>query len=235
MRFDMIAALGLIIGAAAPFALNPAEGQVVTAGPKSCSAVTLTYDLCPVKAAPGLDTELIEFLKNREVPATFFMSGRWIARHDTAVKELLAVPFFEVGTHGNVHAHLPRHDPEYQQREISVPVTMLKTKYGHHATLFRPPYGEFNDATLDVVSSLGLRFIMWSIESGDPDPTLEADAIVGRIKRRLKPGSIIVLHANGRGRHTKEVTETLITTVLPDKGLRPMTISELLSCNGPAD
>jgi peptidoglycan/xylan/chitin deacetylase (PgdA/CDA1 family) len=234
MRLGIGGSLLLIIGVSASLLVNPVEGQVITAGPKSCAAVALTYDLCPVKDSPGLDIDLIEFLKNREVPATFFMSGRWIVRHDAAVKELLAVPSFEVGTHGNVHAHLPFHDAEYQTREIARPVAMLKSTYGHRATLFRPPYGEFNDATLEVVKTLGLRFIMWSIESGDPDPSLPADAILTRITRLLKPGSIIVLHANGRGRHTKQVTETLITSVLPDKGLRPMTISDLLSCQ-PAD
>jgi hypothetical protein len=76
---------------------------------------------------------------------------------------------------------------------------------------------------------------MWTIESGDPDPSLSAEAIVTRIKKRLKPGSIIVLHANGKGRHTKQVTQDLITTVLPDKGLKPMTVSDLLSCHQPTD
>ena len=63
--------LMLIIAIAATLAVNAAEGQVITDGPTSCSAVALTYDLCPVKDQTGLDAELIEFLKNREVPATF--------------------------------------------------------------------------------------------------------------------------------------------------------------------
>jgi peptidoglycan/xylan/chitin deacetylase (PgdA/CDA1 family) len=235
MRCGIVTCLAVAAVAGVSLAVNAVQAQVVTAGSQSCAAVALTYDLCPVKAAPGLDAKLIEFLKDRRIPATFFMSGRWMARHDGAVKELLAVPSFEVGTHGNVHAHLPLYDAEYQTREIGKPVDMLRSKYGRHATLFRPPYGEFNDATLQVVKALGLRFIMWSIESGDPDPELNAVSILARIKKRLKPGSIIVLHANGRGRHTKQVTETLITTVLPDKGLRPLTISDLLSCNQPAD
>jgi peptidoglycan/xylan/chitin deacetylase (PgdA/CDA1 family) len=212
---------------------SAAEGQVITAGPGSCPGVALTYDLCPVRGAPGLDAELIEFLTSRQVPATFFMSGKWIARHEAAVKHLLAVPSFEVGTHGNVHAHLPLHDTGFQEREIAVPVTMLQSSYAHRARLFRPPYGEYNDATVEIVKSLGLQFILWTIESGDPDPALGADAILTRIKRRLKPGSIIVLHANGKGQHTWEVTQELITAVLPDKGLTPMTVSDLLSCSRP--
>ncbi len=210
---------------------HPAEAQVIKAGPPSCPAVALTYDLCPVRTASGFDRELIDFLIANKIPATFFMSGRWMTRHDAEVKELLAVPFFEVGTHGEVHAHLPTHEMEEQQREIQGPVRVLKTKYGRSTTLFRPPYGEYNDQTVEAVKDLGLRFILWNIESGDPDPTLTADAILARVQKRMKPGSVIVLHANGKGKHTREVTETLATTLLPAKGLTPMTVSDLLRCN----
>ena len=142
------------------------------------------------------------------------MSGTWIKGHDPAVRQLLAVPYFEVGTHGNVHVHLSLHEADSQAREISGPVTMLKATYGHQATLFRPPYGEFNDATVALVKSLGLELILWTIKSGDPDPSLSAEMILTRLKRQLRPGSIIVLHANGKGRHTRERIEQRGATLL---------------------
>jgi peptidoglycan/xylan/chitin deacetylase (PgdA/CDA1 family) len=193
--------------------------------------VALTFDLCPVRTASGYDAELIDVLVTHQTPATFFMSGRWIAQHDQHVKQLLDVPFFEVGTHGEVHAHLPMHEAEDQRREILAPVTRLKTKYTHQASLFRPPYGEYNDLTVEVVKSLGLQFILWNIESGDPDPALSADQILERVTRRVRPGSVIVFHANGKGKHTKRVIEELAINVLPTKGLKPVTVSELLSCD----
>ena len=81
------------------------------------------------------------------------------------------------------------------------------------------------------MKDLGLRFILWNIESGDPDPMLSAEAILTRVQRRMKPGSVIVLHANGKGKHTREVTESLATSLLPEKGLTLMTVSDLLRCN----
>ncbi len=210
---------------------GPIHAQVIRAGAAACPAVALTYDLCPVRTASGFDAELVDFLIEHKIPATFFMSGRWMLKHDGEVKKLLAVPFFEIGTHGDVHAHLPMHEADEQRREILGPVRLLKTKYGHETTMFRPPYGEYNDLTVEVVKGLGLRFILWNIESGDPDPTLTADAILGRVQKRLKPGSVIVLHANGKGKHTREVSEALVTTVMPQKGLKPLTVSDLLSCN----
>ncbi len=204
--------------------------QVVTSGPSSCPGVALTFDLCPVRGGSGYDQALIDYLVGHKIPATFFMSGKWIVKHDEQVKQLLRVPFFEVGTHGEVHAHLPMHSDEEQKQEIIGPVRLLKTRYGHEATLFRPPYGEYNDDTVDVVKALGLQFILWNVVSGDPDPTLSAEQIEKRLQRLTGKGSIIVMHANGKGKQTKEVVTHLYEHLLPQRHLTPMTVSNVLTC-----
>ena len=212
--------------------MQPQTGsaQVVRSGPPSCPGVALTFDLCPVRNEAGYDDALIEYLTQHRIPATFFLSGKWIAKHDAAVQHLLNIAYFEIGTHGQVHAHLPLQTAAEQREEIRRPVARLQNQYAHKATLFRPPYGEYDDLTVGVVKALGLRFIQWSIESGDPDPRLTTDQIVGKLSRTTKPGSIIVFHANGKGRQTRQVIERLTEDVLRQKGLQPMTVSELLQC-----
>lgn len=204
--------------------------QVIKSGPPACPVIALTFDLCPVRKGTGYDKGLVDYLVEHKIPATFFMSGQWMAKHDPEVEQLLEIGFFEVGTHGNVHAHLPMHNAEEQRTEILGPVRLLSEHYAHEAVLFRPPYGEYNNVTIDVVKTLGLQFIQWNIESGDPDPSLSADQIVARIDKRARPGSIVVLHANGKGKHTRQVIQRLIADVFPRKGLNPTTVSELLSC-----
>ena len=213
----------------------PSNGmaQVIKSGPPTCPGVALTFDLCPVRKGSGYDQPLMDYLIKHRIPATFFMSGKWMAKHETEVDHLLGMGFFEVGTHGEVHAHLPMHDADEQRTEILGPVTLLQEHYAHKATLFRPPYGEYNDVTVAVVNMLGLQFIQWNIESGDPDPTLSAEQILARVAKRAKPGSIIVFHANGKGKQTRQVIEHLTTDILPQKKLRPMTVSELLNCKSP--
>ena len=210
------------------------QAQVIKSGPPSCPGVALTFDLCPVRNGGGYDQALIDYLIEQKIPATFFMSGKWITKHDRQVKALLQVPFFEVGTHGEVHAHMPLHSADEQKQEILGPVRLLKTKYHHDATLFRPPYGEFNDDTVNVVRALGLQFILWNVVSGDPDPTLTANQIEGRLKRFVRKGSVIVMHANGKGQHTHEVVQDLHQHLLPERNLIPMTVSDLLVCTGEA-
>ena len=210
------------------------QAQVIKSGPPSCPGVALTFDLCPVRNGGGYDQALIDYLIEQKIPATFFMSGKWITKHDRQVKALLQVPFFEVGTHGEVHAHMPLHSADEQKQEILGPVRLLKTKYHHDATLFRPPYGEFNDDTINVVRALGLQFILWNVVSGDPDPTLTAIQIEGRLKRFVRKGSVIVMHANGKGQHTYEVVQDLHQHLLPERNLTPMTVSDLLVCKNQA-
>ena len=207
------------------------QSDVITSGPPSCRSIALTFDLCPVRARPGFDRTLIDYLKAREIPATFFVSGRWAEQHQDDVRALQAVPFFEIGTHGEDHAHLPLLDESGQREEISRAVSLMRSRYHLSAGLFRPPYGEYDDVTVRVVKSLGLHFILWNLVSGDPDPTLPADAILNRVARRLRPGSIVVFHANGKGKHTREVIQALDKTILPHAQLRAVTVTDLLTCH----
>lgn len=227
MRWLSTAILTTALGTVAAPA---AQSQVIKSGPSSCPGIALTFDLCPVRKGSGFDQALVDYLVAHHIPATFFMSGKWITAHEEQVDRLLEIGFFEVGTHGDIHAHLPMQNAAEQEQEIRGPVTLLQEHYAHEAVLFRPPYGEYNQTTVDVVKALGLRFIQWNIESGDPDPALSTEQILARVSKRAKPGSIVVFHANGKGRQTRSVIERLTLEVLPHKGLTPMTVSGLLNC-----
>jgi peptidoglycan/xylan/chitin deacetylase (PgdA/CDA1 family) len=204
--------------------------QVITGGATSCRTVALTFDLCPVRQGTGYDAELIDYLIGHRIPATFFASGRWVDKHDPEMKKLLSVPFFEMGTHGQVHAHLAALNEEHQRAEIIKAVDLLKSRYGVTAPLFRPPYGEFNDLTVEIVNKLGLRFILWNVVSGDPDPALPADKMLAHLTASTRGGGMIVFHANGKGKHTREVVDTLTQEFFPKQGFKPVTVTELLSC-----
>jgi len=101
--------------------------------------------------------------------------------------------------------------------------------------LFRPPYGEYDDTTVEVARTLGLRFILWNVVSGDPDPRLSPERMLEDLKTRLRGGSIVVFHANGKGLHTRAVVEDLSQELLK-RGLQPVTVTALLDrCNVSSD
>jgi peptidoglycan-N-acetylglucosamine deacetylase len=205
------------------------EPGVVRSGSTACKGIALTFDLCPVRATPGFDEALVQELIAHHIHATFFPSGTWIATHDAQVRELLAVPFFELGTHGQTHASMIHLTAAQQEREMAGPVKTLAEKYGRTSTLFRPPFGDYNADTVEIARREGLTFVLWSVVSGDPDPKLPAARIATEVEARAHNGSIVIFHANGRGWHTPEVIEDVYQQTIVKKGLAPLTVSELLA------
>jgi len=126
------------------------QAQVIKSGLPACPAIALTFDLCPVRKGTGYDKALVDYLIERKIPATFFMSGRWIAKHDPEVEQLLEMGFFEVGTHGEVHTHLIMQNADEQREEILGPVKILSEHYAHEA-VFPWDYGLFNGALNQVI------------------------------------------------------------------------------------
>ena len=53
-------------------------------------------------------------------------------------------------------------------------------------TLFRPPYGDFTNADLNLVSELGYKFILWSVDTLDWTG-LSAEEIIAIVRRDLSP------------------------------------------------
>lgn len=190
--------------------------------------IGFTFDLCPVEREPGFDEPLISMLVDGQIPATFFVSGRWAARHENQLRSLLAVPSFDFGTHGYVHSHLAELDRQGQRQEIETAVILLREHFGRQTNLFRPPFGEYDELTLKLLDELGLRFVLWDVVSRDPDSTLGREEIVNAVTKQTRPGSIIIFHANGKGTHTKGVIQDIYSELTETRGLLPVTVSELL-------
>jgi peptidoglycan/xylan/chitin deacetylase (PgdA/CDA1 family) len=231
--FDIVGLVCAGLAAIAALTRPSAEpaGDVIRGLPRGCHEIALTFDLCPVRAGSGFDTALVDELVAEQIRATFFLSGQWMAHHDSATRRLRAVPFFEIETHGQAHAHLPSLLRDAQRQEIDGPVELLRERYHIQATFFRPPYGEYDGTTVELAHELGQRVVLWSAASGDPDPHLSEAAIVAALSPHLRDGSVLVFHANGRGWHTREVVRDLVAE-LGRRQLQPVTIAEMVNgCN----
>jgi peptidoglycan/xylan/chitin deacetylase (PgdA/CDA1 family) len=93
--------------------------------------------------------------------------------------------------------------------------------------LFRPPYVEINDSLIDVADSLGLQVVMFDLASGDPDTNITVRSLVRYVTSSAKNGSIIIMHVNGRGRHTAEALPSIIAG-LKQRGFRFVKVSQLM-------
>jgi peptidoglycan/xylan/chitin deacetylase (PgdA/CDA1 family) len=155
------------------------------------------------------------------------MGGDWMRTHPDETKKLAENPSFELGNHSWSHPDLTKLTEEEIGQEIELTEEILFQLTGRHSRLFRPPFGYFNDLVLQVTASHGMYAIQWDSVSGDPDPSFDAATILAEVQRTVRKGSIIIMHANGRGWHTAEALPAIIE-YLGARGYTPVTVSQLI-------
>jgi len=145
-------------------------------GDRSKPYVALTFDLCQKPELPAwFDQGIYDVLTKYNVPATFFMGGDWMRTHVDETLLLASNPKFELGNHSWSHPDLPGLSEEIISKEIVTTQNMLYQLTGRQAKLFRLPAGLYDDLTLSVIAWNGLYTIQWDVETGDPDPTIDAE------------------------------------------------------------
>jgi len=190
--------------------------------------VALTFDLCQKPDLPSwFDQGIYDVLVRYDMPATFFMGGDWMRTHTEETILLASNPKFELGNHSWSHPDLPGLSEEVISKEILKTQDMLYQLTGRQSRLFRLPAGLYDDLTLSVIAWHGLYTIQWDVETGDPDPTIDAERMNWAVQNRVQNGSIIIMHANGRGWHTAEALPAMIE-FLQGQGYTLVTVSQLL-------
>lgn len=111
------------------------------------------------------DTEtLINILGEYKVPATFFVVGAWVDKYPESVKQLSDAGH-RIENHSNAHPHMPALSREQMCAEITACNEKISAVTGRTPTLFRPPYGDYDNATIETLESLNMYTIQWDVET----------------------------------------------------------------------
>lgn len=203
---------------------------VIRSVPVHSRLIALTFDACEAGKRAGYDARLIAVLEREKVRATLFLGGKWMEHHALAARSLGASGLFEIGSHSYSHPHFPRLSVSAMTLELAKTNAIALRLTGHTPVLFRPPYGEVDARTVAAARRLGMRTVLWSIVTGDPDRHVSARQIVSIVLSRAKPGAIVIMHMNGRGWHSAEALPSVIAG-LRKKGYRFATVSEMLDAS----
>ena len=182
--------------------------------------VALTFD-----AAWGADKTqgIIDALAKYEVKGTFFLVGFWIDEYPEMVKKI-AESGCEIGNHSKNHLHMSKlskgeiiSELDYVSGKVEE-LTGIKPKY------FRPPFGEYNSSLITQTEGCGMQAVQWTIDSLDWKG-LGAQEIMSRVKKGLKPGSIILFHNN-----SDNILEALplVLACLKSEGYTAVGLSEMI-------
>lgn len=166
---------------------------------------------------------ILETLTKNQVKATFFMVGDWIEKFPEAVKKIYESGN-EIANHSESHPHVNNLPYEKNVEQITKCSERVKQITGNPTTLYRGPYGEYNDTVLKAAEASNHITIQWNIDSLDYKG-LTAEQMWERIGPKLQKGSIILMH-NGT-ENTALSLDTLIKNI-KGKGYEIVTVSDLI-------
>ena len=186
--------------------------------------VAITFDDGPTsKYTPEVLATLAAF----NVKATFFITGQEADRHPDALKAIVDAGH-ELGNHSYTHSRLVFVRPARVRQELAQTDAAILAAGYTAPTHFRPPYGKRFFSLPWVLSQQDRLTVMWDVD-GDPNPAAPAEQIVRNVVDAARPGSIIILHPMFRSRETTRAALPDVIQGLRDKGLEPVTLSELLA------
>jgi peptidoglycan/xylan/chitin deacetylase (PgdA/CDA1 family) len=192
-------------------ATSAAAGQVhglieptlhLPASPTGQTRVALTFDACD----GHVDRRILDALEAGNIPATIFVSGKWLARNPAAFAELLAHPdLFEVEDHGA--RHVPAVDyptrvyglraagsPEAVRQELAGGADALTAAGAPVPHWYRGAAAEYDSGAMTIVTAMGYRIAGFSVngDSGSMASVRQAARVIGA----ARDGDVIIAHIN---------------------------------------
>lgn len=221
--------LGAAIAAGSVLAYATDAAQVWTSGARSLpvysvertdNKIAISFD-----CAWGVEhtQAILDALAAANVRATFFTVQFWAEEHPDMLKKVSDAGH-EVGTHSATHSYMSRLSEAEIRSELTSSSQAITQVTGKAVTLFRPPYGDYDDLLIDTCRDMGLMPVQWDVDSLDWKDLSAAD-IAERILSRVRSGSIILCHNNGL--HTAEALPVVIDA-LHAKGYEFVPVGELL-------
>lgn len=135
---------------------------------------------------------LLDILDKYEVKCTFFLVGDWVDKYPDDVKKI-AEKGHDIGNHSDTHPYMTKLSTSDMTGQIQSCNEKIKKITGTAPTLFRAPYGDYNNEVVRSVNGCNMYCVQWDVDSLDwKDPTPEQ--ITKNVTSKLKNGSIILMH-----------------------------------------
>jgi peptidoglycan/xylan/chitin deacetylase (PgdA/CDA1 family) len=183
--------------------------------------IAFTFDACGGKNANGYDAELINFLRKQRIPATLFVTGKWIdANYSTFVK-LSKDPNFEIENHGFNHQpcsvdgeseygiHGTKDIPDAID-EIEANAEKIEKITGRRPTFYRSATAYTDEACAKIAKQLGITVISFDVLSNDAMANIPKSIIVNSVLKNVKPGAIVIMHFNRPSWNTFEAMKEIV-------------------------
>ncbi len=148
---------------------------------------------------PQYTPKILDLLKRYNVKAAFFVVGKNGEQYPEIVKRMVDEGHI-VGNHTYSHSsHFPLMRMSKMVEELQRCDSVLENITGLRPTMFRPPYGVTNPMIAKAVRRRGYKVVGWDVRSLDTMESWSRTKVFERVRRRLRKGSVVLLHDNRAG------------------------------------
>lgn len=149
----------------------------------------------------GCTAKILDTLKEKQVPAAFFLVGNYIRQSPDLVRRMVAEGH-TVGNHTMHHYDMSRlSDKAAFSKELTDLEALYKETVGQELPKFyRPPQGIYSEENLKMAQELGYKTLFWSLAyvdwNNDAQPTKEA--AFAKLLPRTHNGAVVLLHSTSK-------------------------------------
>ena len=137
--------------------------------------------------------ELIGTLRNLEVPATFFVVGKFAERYGFITRDI-ADAGHEIANHSYTHPRLYALWEEKIMKEAERCNEVVERLGIPVPRFLRPPGGSFNMKIVRVMRKMNMKLGLWNVNSADYTKET-AQQIADDVLKKVRPGSVILMHS----------------------------------------
>jgi len=183
--------------------------------------IAFTFDACGGENANGYDAELIDFLRKKQIPATLFVTGKWIDANYSTFLQLSKDSLFEIENHGFNHKpcsvdgeseygiHGTKNIPDAFD-EIEANARKIEKITSRRPAFYRSATAYTDEACAKIAKQLGITIISFDVLSGDAVPKTPKSIIVDGVLKHIKPGAIVIMHFNRPAWNTFEAMQEIV-------------------------
>ena len=209
----MVAALTNEFGSRQPVVFSMVTPGVKTFIKTNQRIIALTFDACGGKKGDKYNKKLIDYLVAHRIPATLFISGRWIDSNRKSFLSLTQHKLFTIENHGYLHRPLSidgrsiygiegTKNLKEMVEEVEENAAKIEKLTGRRPVFYRPGTGYIDDVGVGVVRFLKQEIVNFNVVPGDANPHISGRLLLRTMLYCAKPGAIIVLHMNKPGSGT---------------------------------
>lgn len=167
--------------------------------------------------------KILDTLDEFNVKTTFFLVDIWTQKYPELVKEIVARGH-EIGNHSATHPQMSKLSETQIAKELQIMSDRVEELTGVRPTLFRPPYGDYNNQVVLTARANGYEVIQWSVDSLDWK-NKGAEDLIQRATKQVSSGDIILFHNDSQ--YIAEALPAVLKNY-QEQGFTVVPVSELL-------